>query len=412
MQNAGADESPLRDRLILVIGARRSGTHWIGRIIGTNPDVIYLPSETFLFAHLDSFAQNFHATRGSKQVARMYVERERLVRGLRAVCDEILLPWVDDASPQTRILERSPVHIDNLELISELYPEAHIVHIIRDGRDVARSLATARWGPGSAVEGAKEWVQSVTTGRRRPMKNYHEVRYERIFANPRQEITELFKALGLPAEDQHIEAALLEGEVAVNHDPTMPAVIAEKWRTGLTARDLAEVEEVAGDLLTELGFELASPPGARKGRPRFSGGSVIAAARRVASGRKPAAPAQRAGGDAFEWAQHTVDDFVEHVRAGRLDKARALLDPLVQIQVWTSAEEWDGRGDEVAERFLNLLATDEVVNAPHVRSDVHAALPALTIVFAAGGENRVESRTLVLHLRANVIVRVAFYGLG
>ena len=385
----------------------------MGRIIGAHPDVVYLPSETFLFAHLDDFARNFHASTGSAQVGALYAERDDLIRGLRSLCDAILTPWLRGGAVE-RILERTPLHTANLDLISELYPEARVVHIIRDGRDVARSLAAVRWGPGSAVDGAEEWVRSVKQGRR-PMKHYHELRYEELLANPRAEIVRLFDALELPVDETTIDAAVREAAVPVNHDPSMPVVVAQKWRSGLNARDLAAVEHAAGELLTELGYELAAPPG-RAPRAGFPGVSeIFSAARRLVSGRRRPEPSSEPLdelNDAFEWAQRTVDLFVDHVRGGRMDKASELLDPHVFVQVLMHDQEWSGRGDDVVGRLLALLAADPVLTRPQVRTDIHVALPAVTLVFAAEDTEGFESRTLVLHVRAKAIVRIAFYGLG
>ncbi|MEY2469754.1 MAG: hypothetical protein QOF21_2452, partial [Actinomycetota bacterium] len=325
----------------------------------------------------------------------------------------ILTPWLRGGAVE-RILERTPLHTANLDLIAELYPEARVVHIIRDGRDVARSLAAVRWGPGSAVDGAEEWVRSVTQGRR-PMKHYHELRYEELLANPREEIVRLFDALELPVDSETVDAALREAAVPVNHDPSMPAVVAQKWRSGLSARDLAAVEHVCGELLTELGYELAAPPGSapRPGLPGPSG--ILKAARRLVSERRkpepPASPLDELT-DAFEWAQRTVDLFVEHVRGGRMDMAAELLDPHVFVQVLMHDQEWSGRGTDVVEKLLALLAADPVLTRPQVRTDIHVALPAVTLVFASDTEDGFESRTLVLHVRARTIVRIAFYGLG
>jgi hypothetical protein len=273
----------------------------VGRIIGAHPDVVYLPSETFLFAHLDDFARNFHASTGSAQVGALYAERDDLIRGLRSLCDAILTPWLRGGAVE-RILERTPLHTANLDLIAELYPEARVVHIIRDGRDVARSLAAVRWGPGSAP---------------------------------------------------------------------------------------------------------------RPGLPGPSG--ILKAARRLVSERRkpepPASPLDELT-DAFEWAQRTVDLFVEHVRGGRMDMAAELLDPHVFVQVLMHDQEWSGRGTDVVEKLLALLAADPVLTRPQVRTDIHVALPAVTLVFASDTEDGFESRTLVLHVRARTIVRIAFYGLG
>ena len=52
-----------------------------------------------------------------------------------------------------------------MPLIAEVYPDARFVHIIRDGRDVARSIVAQPWGPATVKEAAKEWGDSVAAGR-------------------------------------------------------------------------------------------------------------------------------------------------------------------------------------------------------------------------------------------------------
>src|SRR4051794_19181933 len=64
-------DSPLRGRMIFNVGARRSGTFWLQRIVAAHPGVSAVPSETHLFS--DGIAPLFsrlqHSVRSSTKVA-------------------------------------------------------------------------------------------------------------------------------------------------------------------------------------------------------------------------------------------------------------------------------------------------------------------------------------------------------
>ena len=184
------ESSPLHDRMIFVVGARRSGTNWIGRIIEAHPDVAAVRSESHLFSHGISplMACFQHASKGSWQVGSIYMERDDLTAALRTFCDTVFASVLaDDDTGATRLLERTPHHSRYLQAIGAVYPDARVVHIVRDGRDVIRSLQQMSWGPSTVAEAAEEWVESVTAARRDgpALAAFREVRYEDLLADPR-----------------------------------------------------------------------------------------------------------------------------------------------------------------------------------------------------------------------------------
>ena len=52
-----------------------------------------------------------------------------------------------------------------LDLIAEIYPDARVLHIIRDGRAVTRSLLALPNGPSTIEDAAEEWRESVAAFR-------------------------------------------------------------------------------------------------------------------------------------------------------------------------------------------------------------------------------------------------------
>ena len=84
--------------------------------------------------------------------------------------------------------DKTPLYCMHVQSIAALLPEAHFVHIIRDGRDVALSLRPMWFAPGRDIETlAAHWRQCVTTGREQGSRcrHYLEVRYDQLVEDSR-----------------------------------------------------------------------------------------------------------------------------------------------------------------------------------------------------------------------------------
>lgn len=249
--------------MIFSFGARRSGTFWLQRIITSHPRVAPVPSESFFFA--SAIAPLFEAfqdvDRYVQSTGRIYADREVLLDATRDFCDRIFLQFRERGTD--RIAERTPVHVEHIDLISAIYPDAYFVHIVRDGRDAVRSLASRDWYDGSLEEAAREWRRSVLAARaaRRP-ERFLEVRYEELLANPLPLIAQIFDFLDLGVDRHVLDAAAEEAQVKLNADSKTP-ISAQKWRWAMAPEEQDLVLRVAGDALLEYGYvaqsELAEP---------------------------------------------------------------------------------------------------------------------------------------------------------
>jgi hypothetical protein len=77
--------------------------------------------------------------------------------------------------------DKTPIYCLSLEEIRGVLPEAHFIHIIRDGRDAALSLRDMWFSPGREIETrAAYWRECVLAARRGGLgrRDYLEVRYE------------------------------------------------------------------------------------------------------------------------------------------------------------------------------------------------------------------------------------------
>jgi len=413
--------------MIFNVGARRSGTLWLQRVVAAHPDVAAIPTESHLFSHgIAPLLERFHhGARSSPQLGALYVDREVLLDAAREFCDRIFGELLD---PGKRYLaERTPLHVLHLDLIGSIYPDASYVHIIRDGRDVARSLVSQSWGPETIVEAAEEWRDSVAAARAARPERYLELRYEELLARPRESVHVLYDWLGLEITDPALEAALAEAAASANLDPRDRRIQAAKWRTALTPQALADFDRVAGSLLAELGYPDGAGDAAREGKlpapGTWPGGSraLRRLPRRVS--RRARDVARSAGGRVRRpedrWTEHDVheaqaafDRLLGHLHSGRHDELDGLLDERAWVTLVDRHRRQAARDPASRERALAQLSADPGFSGRQLRGDVHLAPPVFTAVleYEDDGGGRAD-RVVVARLRGGRVRSLTVYRL-
>lgn len=94
--------------------------------------------------------------------------------------------------PEIRLFaDTTPTNIINAKYIHQLFPEALFINMVRDGRDVACSVAKQRWGPSSPELALPWWEKRIEYGfkslQQVPAKNQLTIRLEDLVSNKRDE---------------------------------------------------------------------------------------------------------------------------------------------------------------------------------------------------------------------------------
>ena len=94
--------------------------------------------------------------------------------------------------PEIRLFaDTTPTNIINAKYIHQLFPEALFINMVRDGRDVASSVAKQRWGPSSAELALPWWEKRIEYGfkslQQVPKNNQLTIRLEDLVSNKRDE---------------------------------------------------------------------------------------------------------------------------------------------------------------------------------------------------------------------------------
>jgi hypothetical protein len=396
-------QSPLRGRMIFNVGSRRSGTFWLQRIVTAHPDVSAVGSETHLFSHgIAPLAERFHhATLGSAQVGTTFVERDVLLDGLRDFCDTVFEPMLEPG--RERLAERTPLHALHTGLIRAIYPDGRIVHIIRDGRDVVRSLLAQQWGPRNVAEGAREWRAAIEAARAGAgdSDRYLEIRYEDLHADPATRISGLYRWLGLRVDEAILEHALAEAGVERNLDPYNTPAGSGKWRSAFTPDDLAAFEEVAGDLLYELGYECLAAQGSRP-RPGLR-------ARLRRNGDRPASAPAKPGAEID--AQRHIDALLDAFHTAP-ERAGELLGDRATVRVVDGAGERAAGGAGARELLVSALREDVALRGRQLRGDVHPEPPLFTVLLRYDTPQGSADRVVVARLEGDRVQELALYRQG
>ena len=166
----------------------------------------------------------------------------------------------------------TPEHLLYLERIKETIPEALIIHIIRDGRDVALSIAKLGYvrrmwwdqTPNVMVSGVY-WEWMVRKGRedgRKLGRDYIEVRFEQLISDPRATLATLSGFVEQELDYDHI---LKVGIGSVSEPNTSFKDLSAgrfnplgRWKKSFSPEQLAMFEALVGELLEELGYELGT----------------------------------------------------------------------------------------------------------------------------------------------------------
>jgi hypothetical protein len=415
-------DSPLRDRMIFLVGARRSGTNWLQRVVGSHPTVAVVPSETYLFSRgIAPLRERFHhGVRGSPGTGFMYMDEPDLLDALRDFCDRALSPFLEAAPGATKLAERTPEHVTCLDLIGGVYPDARVVHIVRDGRDVALSLLSQEWAsaPKSIEEAAEEWRYCVETAEESSgsLERYRVVRYEDLLSDPLRHATDLYAWLGLPGGRDVVEAALVEAEVRFNAEPGAP-VAAGKWRNSLSQTDLATFMRVAGDTLSRLGYDV--PPAvvgndgdAPKAKPKTKVKKRSLVQRRASAPPQHDPAFERRVSSLVTDTQRTMDRVVAAINGRNVDALGEFMTGSVWVRYVSGDDDWRGRGPAAWARLAEAIRADEALGGRQTRGDLYPSLPGSVAVMTFETDDGARHvRAVAVTLQGDHVSRFTYYEL-
>jgi hypothetical protein len=225
---------------------------------------------------------------------------------MRAAADYIMESDAKRAGAEKHIVgDKSPNSLndgESVRLMHAVYPDAYLINIVRDGRDVLisqrfrnfieeskfltaedkqivaalradqtpfttgeRSIFTEKWLRTNAEGWVKNLTETEHEGRRLLGERYYEFRYEDLLAEPFSSMKKVWEHFDISVETG-LEASL-HAEMRSNPDQVwqkernrsiadfLPKGKAGNWQNIFTVRDIQIFNEVAGDMLEKWMYE-------------------------------------------------------------------------------------------------------------------------------------------------------------
>lgn len=270
---------------VFVLGSPRSGTTLLyDMLLSAGGFAVYL-AESNVFNVLTPRFGDFALRRNREKLLRVWLN-SKLFRAtglnsqkienqileqcsssgdfLRIVMDEIareqgMLRWA----------ENSPEAILHLPLIKRLIPDALVIHILRDGRDVAMSLGRVRyvrpfpWEERQSLIGAGvywEWI--VQRGRNYGKMlgpDYMEIHFEELIDSPQETLNKVGIFIDHELNYERIRQVAYGSVSKPNTSFTTGGQCEAfnpvgRWKTGFSPDQLLMLEGIVGETLQELGY--------------------------------------------------------------------------------------------------------------------------------------------------------------
>jgi len=242
------------DRVVFVVGAPRSGSTWLQRLVASHPDV-RTGQESNLLHYIAPALRKwkrelvFEDGRGGIGMP-CYLDQAGFDDVLHEYVRRLMAPMIDGLGPKQLFLEKTPSHAFFVREIAELLPGSRVIHILRDGREVAASLLAAgrswghAWAPKKARGAARMWSRHVNAvldaAPAVDSNRFLEVRYERLTADTVAEVQRIIAFLQLTWREDDIRAAIDRNSPArIAHGEATPIPIGGAFgsRTGSAVRE-------------------------------------------------------------------------------------------------------------------------------------------------------------------------------
>ena len=314
---------------LFVVGCPRSGTSWVTSLIAQHPDVVAVPRETHVYRLVyEPFVELPRWTwqkrlRSWKGILRRYglkplllgfqpadiwpgILREHqilnqpyshglhglvsyedlnlLIQAIRSQipetnrglvqAEELIAAMFDrffeqHGQPGQAILEKTPMHIRYAEQILWRFPEARIIEVVRDGRDVCVSYNALakqqRWAQIGTAGAIRQWKQCVEWGelireQSALRTRVHTVRYEALKADPERSLRQIFEFANLDSEESQLAEIVKAADISQIAQKGAGQYVRSgsvgDWKEHLSVSEIAMCAEIAGEQLVRLGYHL------------------------------------------------------------------------------------------------------------------------------------------------------------
>jgi len=266
-----------------IVGCGRSGSTLLQTLIDAHPNIA-IPPESHIYNRFGG-AFEYYGDLSIQRHRRRFIDdllndvfvqmwnldisvedvEQAASSSTRAGIIEALFSLYARSNGARRWGEKTPEHIRWLPLIREDFPDARLIHLVRDGRDVAEAFQRMIYGPVSALGLGEEWRRDVMYWRdyqnRIGSENMLLVKYEHLVETPEKVLKDVIEFIGEPfidTTDDYADTGLSDTYSTQSwHTSLRKEITTDKigvYRRRFSERQIETFEYIAGDALKAYGY--------------------------------------------------------------------------------------------------------------------------------------------------------------
>ncbi len=271
---------------VFMFGFERSGTTLLSMMIGAHREIAVPLSPTGLWYRYDRRLPEYGGLVNAGSVDRLLKDlllEERIKLWDVDFTESELLPLIEKSSyasvvaafHQAYAQKKGKSHwasndistLYSMDRANAWFPHAKFLHIVRDGRDVALSHETYKYGLSTTTEVADHWVHDLHTNIKMgamigPVR-YKVVRYEDLVLEPENTLQAICTFIGIEYCDDMLKyPKMVEEKVPEDRRFLWPTLNqppnrsnAYRWKTMMHTNKRIAFEWRANALLRQLGYE-------------------------------------------------------------------------------------------------------------------------------------------------------------
>ena len=241
-----------------IVGAERSGTTLLRLMLDGHGEIACHPEFEFVVDLMKDDGSTPPIEEYGRFLAtnRIFQQSGRTI-DRRLTYHELVDGFLEDRRRRTgKRVVGATVH-RCFDRLLHLWPDARFIHLVRDGRDVARSRIARGWG-GNAWSTSRFWLEAEVLWDqlrgRLPPERWRDVRYEELVCDPHAVLDETCRFLGV-----RWDGGMLDYTNRSDYGPPDPRLCFQ-WKEKLDKREIQRAEARIGPMLENRRYALSGLP--------------------------------------------------------------------------------------------------------------------------------------------------------
>ena len=266
---------------VFIGGCDRSGTTLLASLLGAHPDCLVVPEFQFKIDLIHAckkerseVAWDFISNNKRFKIWELHSENVLYLKkrflDKSVTVSELIIDFADSYLRKTQSdtfkfwIDHTPVNLRFSSTLHEIYPHAKFIHIVRDGRAIARSVIPLDWGPNTITASAPWWLSNLAYGllleTQLSQFSVLRVSYEELILSSEATLKQISQFLSIEYRSEMLTGHFDLPTYTVNQHQLVGKELEKSrinaWEDYFSSRQVEIFENLTGDMLVLLGYEL------------------------------------------------------------------------------------------------------------------------------------------------------------